>query len=402
MIILLDSALEFLQNKEISSALIATLTTIVVLFGKEFMDNRRAKKQEQKEQFDTFKIYGSPLLLAAESLIFRLKEIFDHGSTFLHEDGFQIEYYRYRYISTLYRLCAVLGWLAIFKRELVNLDLKGKKANEEIDKAIDAFEGALASNNIGQDSLLQYLAKKWKVNLDKLTAKERREVEQQIEFSINAHLAKVENKEEGEKTEITEWIKKLKKQKENISLELDPRRPLPVGLQMEILRIAASVITEKMNTESIPEERLEAHRSKCILCLSRKVSWIYRDWQKAIGNLMYDHAGNEYAEGRFHIMSFRKFEEEYLAYKDKPEDHRWLRRVDRLLVNLDVLRDDKVDARIQQLKNVLSGSIQLFVAIQDRGIGTAIISNKKLDELKKFDKTNNESWYTSQKKESIS
>lgn len=395
MIILLDSLAEILQSKEVGSALIATVTTIVVLFGKEFMDNRRAKKQEQKEQFDTFKIYGSPLLLASESLIYRLKEIFDHGSTFLHEEGFQIEYYRYRYISTLYRLCAVLGWLTIFKRELINLDLKGNQANEEIDKAIDEFEGALASNNIGQDSLLQYLAKKWELNLDVLTARERREVEQQIEFSIKARLAQEENNGE-EKSEMSEWMKKLKKQQENVALELDPRRPLPVNLQREILKIAATVITDKTKEEPVSEELLEAHRSKCILCLSRKVSWIYRDWQKAIGNLMFDHAGNENLDGRMQIMSFRKFEEEYLAFKENPEEHRWLRRVDRLLVNLDVFRDDKVDARIQQLKNVLSGSIQLFIAIRATGIGTAVITEKKLKELQAFDKANNESWYLSQ------
>lgn len=363
----------FAQNEQLVSALIATLTTLVVIFGKEYLDRLKERKDRKKEQVDAFKVYGYPLIDAAESLMYRLKEMFEKGSRFLLENTTAIEFYRYRYVSTLYRLCAVLGWLTAMRQELTGIEVKGNHENQAMEDAISAFQDTLSSKMTGQENALSYLASKWGLDLSKCDIADLRQLEIDIELAIEEAM-------DGE--------------------AIDPRHPVSQEKQIELLQIASRLITQKTGEPTVSDERLEAYRSTCIMVLSRSVCWIYRDWQKAIGDVMLVETENPLATRRFGVMNFRTFEEDFLDYQESrgeegnADKHRWLSRIDKLFYNLNVDKDDKIDARVQQLRNVTSALLALIKAIRKAGIGEEVVTNAEVLAMDTFDRKNNPSFYS--------
>ena len=89
--------------------------------------------------------------------------------------------------------------------------------------------------------------------------------------------------------------------------------------------------------------------------LSRKESWLYRDWQAGIGDLMIikiDHSARNFA-----VIGFKEFETFILSGTD--EQKRWVDRLNKLFDNLDVSGADRYDARVQQLWNTMVATAKL-------------------------------------------
>jgi hypothetical protein len=57
---------------------------------------------------------------------------------------------KYRLLSTVYRLCAFLGWLELYRRDVTFLDTGQQSANRELQKGIDSFRNALAEGRLNR------------------------------------------------------------------------------------------------------------------------------------------------------------------------------------------------------------------------------------------------------------
>ena len=124
--------------ENVYAAGIAFLSTIVALYLKDVMDKKWAAKMEEQKQLDAAKVYADPLLLDTKSLVERLKAIFENNGRFLNRRAPKNEYVRYMYRSTLYRLCAVLGWLQVVDRELSGIEVKDQQLDTSIKAAINS------------------------------------------------------------------------------------------------------------------------------------------------------------------------------------------------------------------------------------------------------------------------
>src|ERR1035437_8046900 len=61
------------------------------------------------------------------------------------------EYYqRYKFISTLYRLCAWLGWVELYRQEVAFLDSGQQKTNGAFERDLDAIRSSLADGHLNE------------------------------------------------------------------------------------------------------------------------------------------------------------------------------------------------------------------------------------------------------------
>src|SRR5690606_29575350 len=102
--------------------------------------------------------YRDPIVLAAYELSIRLKEICEgHGadylrSSVLEEDPIQLHqnwsndpyYRRYKLESTIYRLCALLGWFELYRQDVVFLRSGRARHTRKLEQDIAAVREALA------------------------------------------------------------------------------------------------------------------------------------------------------------------------------------------------------------------------------------------------------------------
>ncbi|MDH3651815.1 MAG: hypothetical protein OEQ53_19175 [Saprospiraceae bacterium] len=221
------------------TGLFAGLAGLGGYFVQDYLTSRKERKKEQLDKLEHFRIYADPLNSALESLFFRLQDIFDSKAKFLLELAPKNEFYQYRYISSLYRLCLVLGWL-------------------NLDKAIDGLRDAMATppHNIEQERLA-YLAKKqkWNIKIDGLSDELMDELEEDVRNRI--------------------WDS-LSASDKNYAFDLAEEE------QLELLKNIADAMCRKTGQELVDSEVIRSHKGTCIRAISRTESWIYRDWQLVI------------------------------------------------------------------------------------------------------------------------
>lgn len=339
----------------ILTSLITSIFTILGFALKELYERRREEKKQKKEKLDQFSVYGYPLITAAESLLHRLQEVFLTRPRFLRKDAPDIEFYQYNYVSTLYRLCAVLGWIRAIRLDFVGMNISGKSVNKKIEEAISNFQDALASNHLSPGAQLAYLLERWEIDGGNINTEEAYQIEKEIEKIV------------------WEFLDEKKADRANALSEDD---------QMELLKKVYCKITSSLETEDhFDEEKMKQYLISCISVVSRRVSWIYKDWQKAIGDFMLERVSHEGSLRRFELMPFQEFEDLYLDFLVKPEDHRWLERVNRIFYDLKPGTSEILDARSQQLKNITEKLFDLVQALWNAGIGQ---ENIGLDEMSRF------------------
>jgi len=109
-----------------------------------------------------FRKYRDPIVLAAVELCHRLEEIeLEYPPSFLlpaalsgpptsqnamtTEDSY---YRRYKLESSIYRLCAFLGWLELYRQEVVFLDSGKRSVNDRIDSVLKRVRAAMADGHL--------------------------------------------------------------------------------------------------------------------------------------------------------------------------------------------------------------------------------------------------------------
>ena len=108
--------------------------------------------------------YLNPCIDMMTSFAFRLKEIFEGRGSFLLKDAPQTDFNEYRYISTIYRFCAVLAWIRVIKKEESFLRIKDEY-QVVISKAILKFQNALADGKEVESLITNDLCKIFNFNI---------------------------------------------------------------------------------------------------------------------------------------------------------------------------------------------------------------------------------------------
>ena len=349
---------------EVLTAILTAIVTVGLFIVKEQIEAVRSRRQAEQERVDAFRAYTSPLLRASYSLYYRIKEIFKQEAKFLLNIAPNNNYYQYRYISTLYRLAVVLGWLRALTREMAGMDLGDREKYKDIIDAVETFRASLYKSQLMEGARVEYLARKWGIDISELPKEDHNFLEGQIRQIIWDTLADEDA---------------------NYAYELDDEK------QLQLLQKVGNLIAEIAQQPPPEKSLLKDFFRTAIRAISRTESWIYRDWQQAIGDVMLVPSESSNTRRRFEVMGFQQFEDMYLKQlknkKDPLPEHRWISRIDSLFQDLDVKNDDKFDARIQQLRNIGSTLLDLIQILDDLEPDAAeYASGEKLEQLIQFDK----------------
>lgn len=146
-------------------ASLVALGTVMGFLLKEFLFPRLFESwKSQRALGDVYRRYRDPLFLAASELVNRLLEICnEYPTNFLSSELYTVcptkslsnssddEYYRkYKFVSSIYRLCAFLGWLELYRQEIVFLDSGHHGKNVEFTNSISNIRSDFADSHLNE------------------------------------------------------------------------------------------------------------------------------------------------------------------------------------------------------------------------------------------------------------
>lgn len=149
------------------AAVITVVGNLIALFLKEHAFARSFERWKRRRDLESiFQKYRDPIVLAADELSIRFKEICeDDGVDYLASSVLEIVparvesnwsvdpyYRRYKFESTIYRLCAFFGWCELYRQEVVFLRSGQAEHNSELKDAVDAVREALADGQLNDAS----------------------------------------------------------------------------------------------------------------------------------------------------------------------------------------------------------------------------------------------------------
>lgn len=347
----------------IISSTIGAIVAILGVFLKDYWIPLLFKKKEKQEaKLHTFKKYADPIIASSISLFWRLKEVYDNRGSYLKADAPNEKYNNYKKVSTIYRFCALLGWIRAAKRELSFFEVEKEEDYKEIKKALDRFTSSLADGHHVENLQLELVINKLSISLDGIDSKER------------VKLAIV----------LNDLIKKFLSQNSGKSL-----KEIGEENSLKLCKEIAEKICSSIDHKYVDIKRIESVHKNLIQSLDRNEYWIYRDWQSAVGDLMIEEVSGW--NRRFDVIGFKDFENIF----DQEEDEldKWIIRILPLFENLDVSLENSLDVRVQQLRNVRSSTLEIIDSFQKIRTGVSKISNEALEKMRTFDMKDNYSFY---------
>src|SRR6266481_4298374 len=147
-------------------ALVTTTGTMIGLILKELVFARSFEKWKARLTLEIlYQKYRDPLILAADEFGIRLKEVCEGygaeylASSLLSQTPSQMRvawaddpyYRRYKLESTIYRLCALLGWFELYRQEVVFLRSGRAKHNRELEDSIIGIREVLADGQLNAE-----------------------------------------------------------------------------------------------------------------------------------------------------------------------------------------------------------------------------------------------------------
>lgn len=243
-----------------ASLIIASVTIITVILGFAIKDyiipgiiEKRSKKREGQQLFNRYKVH---LFKSALFFANRLSEIFRTRSHYLWIEAPKSDFYEYKYLSTIYRLCALLGWIRAYRLEEASISIR--KSDKEIHLLSGGLDKLVSSFADGQNIemyVAKALCKLHAVEIDKMPV-DRLEL-----FSVEIdHIVQEVLTNSGK-----EYVSELSDQK-----------------QTEFITKFKNLLTKL----SIEGSLVDSTKADVIKAVSIKQGLIYRDWQQAIGDLM--------------------------------------------------------------------------------------------------------------------
>ena len=340
-----------------AALIIGTITLLTVILGFIFKDflipNWLARQNKRKTGKELFARYKPSLLKAAFSFNNRIYEIYRTRSHYLWNNTSLNAFYDYKYKSSVYRLCVLLGWIRAFRlaESSMTVQFQDKSLNKIYD-CLFVLESALADGQRIEMSLAKAILNIANVNINSVNQ------DVLLGFSIEIdhllHLYTHEHK--------VNYVADLMEDQQN-------------KLIVDIQERLQSIIKQS----NIPTTLLELHKCKKLIIkeLSIKLAFIYRDWQQAIGDLMI-----KKDDGCYEVISFKIFEEYWDQHAESTEK-KWLKRAEIIFENLDMRVDRKSETRIEQLELIYSSTYSLIKILFETRNGLNPFPKKTFREIKK-------------------
>lgn len=141
-------------------AIIGVVGSIVTLYLKDVIAARSFERWKNDRELDAiYSRYRRPLGVAARELSGRCFENSvrsnDWRSTFgvyqlgkgreskIREAFSQVDYYRYKLLSDAYRLCCLLGWIELYRRDVGLLDIERTAHGRQLEKCVQNIRSEL-------------------------------------------------------------------------------------------------------------------------------------------------------------------------------------------------------------------------------------------------------------------
>ena len=146
-------------------ALVTTTGTLVGLFLKEVVLARSFEQWKTKQSLaQVSRKYREPIALSAIELCNRLMficdeyppDFLDSGLLASEPEGPTLSsaadprFRRYRLVSTVYRLCAFLGWVELYRQDTTYLDADDGSSERRVDRAVYTFRSDLADGQLNK------------------------------------------------------------------------------------------------------------------------------------------------------------------------------------------------------------------------------------------------------------
>lgn len=144
-------------------AVVSTLGALLGILLKEYFFSRSLERWKQRQTVElVYQKYRDPLTLSARELASRIREIVEHYPTvYLTAEVLesrpesQIEnntddpyFRRYKLLSTVYRLCAFLGWIELYRQEVTYLRSGSNKHSRKLEEAVELIRSDLADGRL--------------------------------------------------------------------------------------------------------------------------------------------------------------------------------------------------------------------------------------------------------------
>jgi hypothetical protein len=341
----------------IGSVFTIVIAILTILFKDYLIPILTEKRTQSNLKLRTFKEYSNPLIQAVLSYLFRINEIIYGSSQFLLSSTPKNEYNKYKYISTVYRLCVVLGWIRAMRIELSHVEVRNTKEFKKVESALDSFEQSLADGGHVEVSRAQHLCAMWNLNWDSLVKNKKRELGSAIELLFDSHCYKGNC---------------------DLPIDLTPEK------QLELCIEVFDLICTMTKTKVLPKLVIKNQLERAIREMSRTEVWIYRDWQSSIGNLMIKR-NLAVGERKYEVMSYPEFEEAF----NNPGSllNKWIFRVQGLFENLNTKVEDRFDARTNQIKNNYIKAKELIQSFSEVSKSEVNLVEHKIEELQANEKS---------------
>lgn len=333
----------------VQAALVVSFVTLItVVLGFIFKDYwiprwilRRNKRLDGQYLFNNYK---NNIFKSALSFNRRLEEIYRTRSHYLWLEIPNSNFYDYKYKSTVYRLCTLLGWIRAYRIQEAKIIAKKSDDIHKISSALSSLESALADGQGVEMFAAKAICKLSDVNVSTLNPDILNKFSVEIDHLVQKiHSANdIDNIYESNDTVKESFIKEL---------------------------------IQLMSKLSINHDKIDNNKDEVSRIVSIRLGLIYRDWQAAIGDLMIEKEENTYD-----IIGYKRFEEIWLM-DDKSEDKKWLLRVEKMFRNLDLRLDENYDSRIQQLRKVYNSIYHLLTIFYKIEVGTKPISEVDFNKI---------------------
>lgn len=324
----------------VKAALITAAVTLAGIALKDvFLKLRDERRTETLAQEAVYEKYSKPLAAVSLSLLVRLNEILYHPNRPVYLMGVGIPegpastFRAYKKISTMYRLASLIGWLRACRREFSHIRLAAQNENKPIYDAIAHFEGALADGSWVEKERIERLVDLWKLDRRNKTSQE----------DYAGLGTAVDN-------EIWDCLQ---------SVGVDDCDRLPEDHKKRLCCKVAGLISNSLKTSEVDQSTMNSTWPQAFRILAMKESWLYKDWQDAIGDKMLRRIDGE--DRKFDVIGYGEFEESLKSGDENTK--RWMARVADIFDGVDLSIEDQFDARPRQIRAISKATADLVLAI---------------------------------------
>jgi hypothetical protein len=150
------------------ATVLSAVGNLVALFLKEVVIARSFETWKARKTLeDVYRRYQLPIFITAQELSNRLYHLSRDDNPLRDERDASLalirnrtareghsatdkHYFRYRFLSNVYRLCSFLGWLELYRRDVGTLDTNALDKNHKLEDCLHFVRSALADGSINE------------------------------------------------------------------------------------------------------------------------------------------------------------------------------------------------------------------------------------------------------------